>query len=81
MITDPPVVGISLAPIDLAPGDTVVLDCVANGSPIPDVVWLREGDELNYTEYNNIYLVGTCVLVTKLHEPLLCETEEGRLQQ
>jgi len=62
------VVGISLAPIDLAPGETITLDCIANGNPTPNVVWLREGEELNYTEYNNIYLVGMWYTVLSVPE-------------
>lgn len=51
-------------------GDTVTLDCVANGNPKPQIKWLRNGEDMEISETNSKFrMIGTGTLqITSIGE-------------
>ncbi|XP_030388310.1 neogenin isoform X2 [Scaptodrosophila lebanonensis] len=48
------------SPKTVREGDTVTLDCVANGVPKPQIKWLRNGEELDLNDLDSRFsIVGT----------------------
>lgn len=49
---------------------TVTLDCVANGNPRPQIKWLRNGEDINFSEPSSRFsIVGTGSLqITSVNE-------------
>jgi hypothetical protein len=51
-------------------GDTVILDCVANGNPKPGIKWLRNGEEIDLNDLDSRFrIIGTGSLqITKIQD-------------
>ncbi|XP_037952309.1 neogenin-like isoform X2 [Teleopsis dalmanni] len=48
------------SPKTVKEGDTVTLDCVANGVPKPQIKWLRNGEELDFNDLDSRFsIIGT----------------------
>ncbi|XP_033246784.1 neogenin isoform X6 [Drosophila miranda] len=48
------------SPKTVREGDTVTLDCVANGMPKPQIKWLRNGEELDLNDLDSRFsIIGT----------------------
>ncbi|XP_070066133.1 neogenin isoform X5 [Drosophila virilis] len=48
------------SPKTVSEGDTVTLDCVANGVPKPQIKWLRNGEELDFNHLDSRFsITGT----------------------
>lgn len=58
-------------------GDTVTLDCVANGNPKPQIKWLRNGEDIEINDGNSRFrMIGT----GSLHIISIGEADAGNYQ-
>ncbi|XP_055537203.1 neogenin isoform X3 [Wyeomyia smithii] len=56
----PPSFVIVPQPQTVREGDTVILDCVANGNPKPTIKWLRNGEEIDMNDLDSRFrIIGT----------------------
>ncbi|XP_039436858.1 neogenin isoform X2 [Culex pipiens pallens] len=56
----PPSFVIVPQPQTVKEGDTVILDCVANGNPKPTIKWLRNGEEVDMNDLDSRFrIIGT----------------------
>ncbi|XP_055609211.1 neogenin isoform X2 [Uranotaenia lowii] len=56
----PPSFVIVPQPQTVKEGDTVILDCVANGNPKPTIRWLRNGEEIDMNDLDSRFrIIGT----------------------
>lgn len=57
---EPPSFVIVPQPQTVREGDTVILDCVANGNPKPTIKWLRNGEEIDMNDLDSRFrIIGT----------------------
>ncbi|XP_065086448.1 neogenin isoform X1 [Ochlerotatus camptorhynchus] len=57
---EPPSFVIVPQPQTVKEGDTVILDCVANGNPKPTIKWLRNGEEIDMNDLDSRFrIIGT----------------------
>lgn len=58
-------------------GETITLDCVANGNPKPQIKWLRNGEDIEINESNSKFqIIGT----GSLRIVSVAETDAGNYQ-